>query len=114
MSQASSSRALDIENPGVSGWRWVTLVTQTSFPSNRMFILHVKETSNIKHHQTRDATISDHMVKSSRNPEKLCHRKTGELDVYVPDGGQEKKAWMNPPSSELGMAQDLPQKNMDL
>jgi hypothetical protein len=54
------------------------------------------------------------MVKSSRNPEKLCHRKTGELDVYVPDGGQEKKAWMNPPSSELGMAQDLPQKNMDL
>ena len=50
----------------------------------------------------------------SRNPEKLCDRKTGELDVYVPDGGQEKKAWMNPPSSELGMAQDVPQKNMDL
>ena len=75
-------------------------------------MLHVKETLNIKHHQTRDVLVSDHMV--SRNPEKLCDRKTGELDVYVPDGGQEKKAWMNPPSSELGMAQDVPQKNMDL
>ena len=28
----------------------------------------------------------------------LCHRKTGELDVYVPEGGQEKKAlgWIRP------------------
>jgi len=39
--------SLGHKNPGVSGWRWVTLVTQTSFPSNRIVYFTCKR--NIKY-----------------------------------------------------------------
>ena len=52
--------------------------------------------SIIKTHQnsskSRDAILSDRSKTAEirKNP----GRKTGELDVYVPDGGKEKKAWI--------------------